>query len=304
MEKLRGLIAAPFTPMEENGDINYGQIETLNQLYENNGINGAFVGGSTGEGASLSFNEKKTLIQAWGRIKSPKIKTLMMLGGTSLKEMQELALHTMKCNLDGVSILSPYYYRPASVHQLVDFCKKVTEVVPELPFYYYHIPGLTGGNFSMTEFLKISEDKLPNLTGIKYSSSNIMDCHLCHNYKDGKYDILWGVDEALLSGLSIGIEGAVGSTYNYAAPLYNQIIEAFQNKDLVNAEKLQLKAAKMVELLVKYGGMGAGKAFMKLIGVDCGWFRQPVSRPTDDQVLQLKNELEEIGFFDFCSKLY
>jgi len=303
MKKLKGLIAAPFTPMDEIGDINYNQIETLIELYENNGIKGAFVGGSTGEGASLSFNEKKSLIEAWGQLKSPKMKTLMMLGGTSLKEMQELAIHTRQFNLDGISILSPYYYRPSSVDQLVDFCKKVAEVVPELPFYYYHIPGLTGGNFSMAEFLKIAEYKIPNLVGIKYSSANIMDCHLCQNYKNGKYDILWGVDEALLSGLSIGIEGAVGSTYNYAAPLYNQIIDAFQENNLVKAEKLQLKAVKMVELLVKYGGIGAGKAFMKLIGVDCGWFRQPVSKPTDNQVRQLKKDLEDIGFFEFCSKL-
>lgn len=303
MEKLKGLIAAPFTPLDEYGDINYDQIITLIRLYENNGINGVFLGGSTGEGASLSFYEKKSLIEAWGSLKSSKIKTLMMLGGTSLKEMQELAVHTLQCNLDGISILNPYYYRPASVIQLVDFCKAVSEVVPELPFYYYHIPVLAGGDFSMAEFLKIAEDKIPNLAGIKYSSSNIMDCHLCQNYKNGKYDILWGVDEALLSGLSIGIEGAVGSTYNYAAPLYNQIIDAFQKNDLVRAEELQLKAVKMVELLVKYGGIGTGKAFMKLIGVDCGWFRQPVSRPTDDQFRHLKNELEKIGFFEFCSKL-
>ena len=73
----------------------------------------------------------------------------------------------------------------------------------------------------MLEFLRLAEDSIPNLAGIKYTHSNIMECHACRRYKDGKYTIFWGTDEALLSALVIGVEAAVGSTYNYAAPLYH-----------------------------------------------------------------------------------
>ena len=130
-----------------------------------------------------------------------------------------------------------------------------------------------------------------------------MEYHACRMFKDGKYDILWGVDEALLAGLATGARGGVGSTYNYAAPLYNQIIAAFNQGDLKKAEQLQQLSVKMIQLLVKYGGNGAGKAFMKLIGLDCGWFRLPVMRPTEEAVQALKAELDELGFFDFCSKV-
>ena len=303
MQKLKGLIAAPFTPMDNNGELALNQIETLAHMYEKNKVNGAFICGTTGEGVSLTFEEKKRVMEKWGEVKGDQLKILMMLGGTSLKEMQQLALHVRASKLDGISILCPFYIKPSSVEQLVSFCKKITDIVPELPFYYYHVPALAGGNFFMLEFLKLADEQIPSLAGIKYTHPNIMEYHACARYKEGKYDLLWGIDEGLLSGLVIGAKGAVGSTYNYAAPLYNKIIEAFENGQLKEAEKLQYKAVQMVELLMKYGGIGAGKAFMKLIGVDCGWFRPPVQSPTGEDVQLLKKELEELGFFDFCSKI-
>lgn len=302
MLKLKGLIAAPFTPMDDKGELVLERIDTLARLYEKNGVAGAFICGSTGEGVSLTYEEKKQVMARWGKAKGDRVKTLFMLGGTCLKEMQHLALHARDCGMDGISILCPYYFKPASVAHLVSFCKQVADMVPGLPFYYYHIPSLTGGHFSMASFLALADEQIPSLAGIKFTALDIMDFHRCRMFKDGKYDLLWGVDEALLSGLAAGAEGAVGSTYNYAAPLYNKIFEAFQRKDLVEAEHLQRSSVRMVELLVKYGGTGAGKAFMKLIGLDCGWFRPPVSSPSAEEVQALKRDLEEIGFFDFCSK--
>ena len=107
----------------------------------------------------------------------------------------------------------------------------------------------------------------------------------------------------MLSALAVGCRGFVGSTYNYAAPLYHQIMAAFNNNDLAEAEKLQHLAVQTVQLLIKYGGIGAGKAFMKIIGVDCGWFRPPIEALTDEATEALKEELQALGFFDFCSKL-
>ncbi|GJM34289.1 MAG: N-acetylneuraminate lyase [Saprospiraceae bacterium] len=303
MQKIKGLVAAPFTPLDKQGELALGQIEKLARLYEKNDVTAAFICGSTGEGVSLNFEEKKQVMQQWGKIKGNKLKALFMLGGTCLKEIQELALHARQHNMDGISILCPYYFRPADEAQLVRFCKSVAETTPELPFYYYHIPGLTGGNFMMSKFLALADDQIPNLAGIKFTASNIMDFHTCRMFKDGKYDMLWGIDEAFLSGLAAGTKGAVGSTYNYAAPLYNQINEAFQKGKMQEAEQLQQKSVKMIELLVKYGGIGAGKAFMKIIGLDCGWFRAPIQSPTDKDLIALEKDLKEIGFFDFCSKV-
>lgn len=302
MHELKGLIAAPFTPLDEKGNLALSQIGTLRRLYENNGVSGAFICGSTGEGVSLTQEEKKLVMKTWGKEKG-NLKTIFMLGGTSINIMKELAHLASQNNMDGISIVSPYFFNPGSVETLVSFCQEVATTAPDLPFYYYHIPAFSGGNYSMQEFLTLAGKRIPNLAGIKFSHSNIMEYHTCNRFSDGKYDILWGVDEALLSGLVIGVKGAVGSTYNYAAPLYNSIMEAFDAGDIQKAEELQFKAVQMVQLLVKYGGIGAGKAFMKLIGVDCGWFRKPIQPLSDESLQSLKVDLEKIGFFDFCSQL-
>lgn len=303
MDQLKGLIAAPFTPLDEQGQLQLKQIDAIARLYEKNGVTGAFICGSTGEGVSLTFEEKKQVMQRWGEVKGEKVKAIFMLGGTALEEMKQLAAYAQQGNMDGISILCPYYFKPRSLEQLVDFCKQVADTAPEMPFYYYHIPALTGGHFSMLEFLKLAETQIPNLAGIKYTHPDIMDFHACTRYKQGQYDLLWGIDEGLLSGLAIGAQGAVGSTYNYAAPLYNKIIRAYQNGQQQQAEALQFKAVQMVQLLQQYGGTAAGKAFMKIIGVDCGWFRPPIGPLSEKAVHQLEKDLETIGFFDFCSQL-
>ena len=300
MDKLTGLIAAPFTALDDHLELDLDRIPQLMQLYERNGVNGAFICGTTGEGASITHEEKKILIDAWGAAEGS-AKKIFMLGGTCLPESKELGALAQSKGLDGISICSPYFFVPSSVEALVSYCKEVASSAPDLPFYYYHIPPLTKGNFSMFEFLKQADGVIPNLAGIKYSDSNLFDFQACVGYDNNKYNMLWGVDEALLSGLIAGADGAVGSTYNYAAPLYNKILDLFANKELDQARALQLSAVKMVQLLVKYGGIGAGKAFMKIIEQDCGWFRPPIQSPTEGAVEQLKGELKEIGFFDFCS---
>lgn len=302
MKKLTGLIAAPFTPFDNQGALALGQIDQLAKLYSNNGVNGAFVCGTTGEGASLSRREKELVMERWGAVKGT-LDAIFMVGGTSIKEMQELAALAEESNMDGIAILCPYFLKPGNLSDLVDFCALIADSAPSLPFYYYHIPALTGGHFSMLEFLRLGEKKIPTLAGIKYTHSNIMEFHACRRYSEAKYSILWGTDEALLSSLVIGGEGAVGSTYNYVAPLYNELIGAFQGGDFEKAEALQYKSVQVVQLLQKYGGIGAGKAFMKIIGVDCGWFRPPVHSPTESMVTALKAELEKIGFFEYSSKI-
>lgn len=302
MKKLSGLIAAPFTPFDPAGEVNYPQIDLIAKALTENKVKGAFICGSTGEGPSLSHVEKIKIFERWGAHKSDQLQIIAMLGGTCLNEMQELAREAVSSQLDAIAILPPYYFRPSSVENLVDFCQEVARCAPELPFYYYHIPSLTGVYFNMLEFLEKAPSSIPNLAGIKFSHSDIMDFHSCKMFEDGKYTMLWGMDEALLSGLVAGADGAVGSTYNYAAPLYLEILENFQLGNIVECEALQRLSVKMVRILLKYGGNSAGKSFMKLIGIDCGKYRLPLISITDEEMDQMKKELEEINFFDFCSR--
>jgi N-acetylneuraminate lyase len=148
--------------------------------------------------------------------------------------------------------------------------------------------------------IKISE-MLPNFVGIKYTNEDFMDFMSCLNYKGGAYEMLWGRDENLLPSLAIGAKGAVGSTYNYAAPLYNELIKAYNEGRIDEARRLQNLSIKMISLLGKYGGMGTGKAFMKYIGLDCGEFRSPVRNPDAIAYSMFKKDVEALGIDNLLS---
>jgi len=123
----------------------------------------------------------------------------------------------------------------------------------------------------------------------------------CLDFEGGKYDLLWGRDENILSALVLGCKGAVGSTYNYAAPLYIKLVEAFNRGDIDMARKLQRLSVDMIELLGKYGGMGTGKAFMRYVGLDCGKFRIPVRNLTDEMYTEFVRDVNSLDIEDLFS---
>jgi len=302
-EHLKGLIAAPFTPMNRDGSLNLPMIPGYYSFLKNNGLTGAFICGSTGEGASLSMSEKRQVAEAWAAVTEhdTEFKVMLLVGGNSITESMELAQHARSMGLYGVSLSAPSYFKPADVGMLAKICRQVASVVPDMPFYYYHIPVLTGVNFTMYDLLGTIGDTIPNFTGIKYTHEDFMDFLSCIRYRDGKYDMLWGRDENMLPALAVGAEGAVGSTFNYAAPLYKKIIAAFNTGDLETARACQQSAIDLIRLLGKYGGIATGKSYMKLIGMDCGEFRLPVKNMSNDQFDQFKKDVAALHFDEFKS---
>lgn len=298
-------IAAPFTPMHTDGSIHPEKIVDYYSLLVENKISGAFINGSTGEGVSQSVEEKKKITLAWAQAskENKEFKIINLVGGNSLPECIELAQYSREVGIDYISVIPPFYFKPANVQQLAKFIAEIGKAVPDIPVYYYHIPVLTGVGFNMIDLLAEMEDLLPNFAGIKYTHEDFMDYQSCINYADGKYDMLWGRDENLLAALAIGAPGTVGSTYNYAAPLYHKLYESFIKNDLPEARQLQQQSINMIRLLGKYGGIGTGKAFMKLIDLDCGAFRLPVKNMDATTFLQFQKDTAKINFDTFSSTL-
>ena len=304
-QHLQGLIAAPFTPMHSDGSLNPGLIPLYYSMLKSNGIKGAFICGSTGEGVSLTINEKKAIAEAWAACTREDSDFLVMplLGGTCLADCKELALHAREIGLDAVSFTAPFYFKPANVEMLAQCCAEVASMVPGMPFYYYHIPVLTGVGFTMFDLLKAIDGRIPNFAGIKYTHEDFMDFLSCIHFQNGKYDMLWGRDENMLPALALGAKAAVGSTYNYAAPLYYDLIDAYNTGDLAKAQFLQQQSIDMIRLLGKYGGIATGKAFMKLINLDCGDFLLPVKNMNSAEFESFKKETAQLGFSTFCSAI-
>jgi len=305
MERFEGLIAAPFTPMDDQGEVIYDQIGNYYDFLEKNKVVGAFINGSTGEGVSLSQKEKMKLVEAWtaqSKVKKT-VKVISLVGGTSYKECIENAQHSADCGIDAVALLAPYYFKPAGAKQLAEFCAKVAESVPQTPVYFYHIPVLSGCYVSMYDFLQEAAPIIPNLAGIKYTHEDFMDFLSCIHFMDGKFEMLWGRDENLLSALVLGTRSGVGSTFNYAAPLYYQLIDAFDQGDLATARKLQQQSIDMIRLLGKYGGIATGKAYMKYVGVDCGQFRSPVKNMSAKNQEKFVEDVRSLNMQEYFSKI-
>jgi N-acetylneuraminate lyase len=293
---LTGLIAAPFTALHADGSLNLPMIKRQANALVESGVVGAFVCGTTGEGMSLTTNERLQVAQAWLAAAPSSLKVIVHVGHSSLDETKVLAEHAQKIGAAAFACIGPTFFRAGSVEQLVEYNVLVAAAAPDLPFYYYHFPALAGADLPMADFLKLADQRIPNLAGIKFTHENLMDYSRCVNLNRGKYNILFGRDEILLAALALGATGAVGSTYNFIAGFYNRVIEAFKAGDLETARRFQAQAVEVIAVMSRRGGLPAAKAIMKLIGLDCGPVRPPLQTLSPSAFESLKQELHAIGF--------
>lgn len=297
---LTGLSAATFTPFTPSGDLNLGVVESYAQHLLDHKVGSVFITGTTGEGLSLTFDERKQLAKSWAEVAAgTDLKVVAHVGSLNLAQAQELAVHAERVGVDAISIIPPFYYKPDSVETCVACCESVTRYAPKTPFYLYHIPSWTGVHFSAEAFLHQAQKRIPTLCGIKYSHMDLMELQVLLSEKNSSWDILFGCDEALLSGLALGVRGAIGSTYNFAAPIYLKVMKAFADGDLAQAQHWQLNSVRLIQTLGKYRFLPAAKHMMDLVGIPCGPVRLPLRMLEPDEVVQLDKELEELGAMDW-----
>ena len=303
MEKIKGFISAPFTPLNNDGSVNLSIISDYADYYKRNGIDGAFICGTSGEGLLLSTGERKQIAEKWVEAGEADFKSIVHVGGAVTEESQKLARHAQEIGAWGIGTIAPVFFRPSRVKELVDYCAELASAAPDLPFYFYHMPGYTGVYLSMVEFLEQAGERIPNLAGIKYTHENLYEFDQCRKVNEGQYDMLHGQDETLLAGFAIGATGAIGGTFNHAMGIYIAMKKAFLEGDMEKARVYQSLSQAFINVLIRYrGNVMAGKRIMKFLGLDCGPNRIPLQNITADEEEKLKSELEEIGFFTYCNK--
>ncbi|MFQ8713580.1 MAG: dihydrodipicolinate synthase family protein [Alistipes onderdonkii] len=296
MIKLSGLTPAVFTPFDKTGAINLAQIQPYADKLVTDGADGVFVCGSTGECTSMTIAERKSVLEAWVNATSGRMRVIAHVGGTCQADCIELARHAAGLGVDAVGAIAPFYFKPASVGELVAFYKPIAAAIAPIPFYSYHMPSVTGINLPMKEFLEKGSREIPNLNGIKFTSNNFMEMLECIRLEDGRFDILNGFDEMLLCGMAVGARGGVGSTYNYSLPTYRNLYDAFLAGDIERARSFQQESADIVQHHPPGGGVRGGKAIMNHLGIDCGDCRLPFAPYTESEMRQLSEELDRIGF--------
>jgi N-acetylneuraminate lyase len=298
--KLHGLVAATLTPFKSDGQLNLPVVAKQAELLLRNGVNTVFICGSTGESYSLTVEERLALAQRWSEVaRGSALRVVVHVGSNCLADARTLASQAQSLGTTAIAALAPNYFKPKSLDDLIACCGEIAGAAPALPFYFYDIPMLTGVHFSMPEFLSVASERIPTLAGLKFTNADLMAYQRCLHTHGGKFDIPWGLDEYLLAALALGAAGGVGSSYNFAAPVYHRMMAAFSKGDLVTARKEQFRSVQLIELLAASGYIGSAKMVMGLLGVEVGPARLPNANPTMEQRGQLKMKLEQLGFFDW-----
>lgn len=305
MEKVTGLLNAPFTPFYEDGEVNYEPIAAYASLLVNNGVKGVFINGSSGEGYMLTAEERMLLAERWMEVCPPDFKVIVHVGCCCVKESRQLAEHAAKIGAWGIGAMAPPFPKIGRVEELADYCDAIASAAPTLPFYFYHIPAFNGAFLPMIDLLKAVEDRIPNFAGIKYTFESLYEYNQCRLYKGGKFDMLHGQDETILPSLIMGgAQGGIGGTTNYNSRELSQIITDYNAGNIEQARERQNFSQEVINVIVKYrGNIVGGKRIMKLIGLDLGKNRVPFRNLSDEEEIALRKDLEDIGFFARCNKL-
>lgn len=304
MEKIKGLIDAPFTPFHEDGSLNLAPIPEYAALLARNGLKGVFINGSSGEGYMLTEEERMQLAEAWMAAVPKDFKVIVHVGSTSVMSSRRLAEHAQKIGAWGIGAMATPFPKIGNIEQLCRYCEEIASAAPELPFYYYHIPAFNGAFLSMYDFLNAVDGRIPNFAGIKYTFESLYEYNRCRRYQNGKFDMLHGQDETILPCLAMGgAQGGIGGTTNYNGRCLTGILEAWEKGDLEKARQLQDFAQDVIDVICNFrGNIVGGKRIMKLIGLDLGPNRVPFMSVTDEEEQELRRQLEAIDFFAHCNK--
>jgi N-acetylneuraminate lyase len=298
-QKIRGIVSAPVTPFlkEDENVVNYDAIEDLAKIILRNEIS-VFVNGTTAEFASLTVEERKKIAEKWRQLipRCGVSKVLVHVGSCCLKDSEELAKHAQEIGVDGIAAVSPFYHKPKDVMTLVKTVKKIAEKAPDLPFYYYHFPGLTGVTFSMASFFKCAEGLIPNLVGMKFTHTELGDLREVSTMRNGYYNVLLGDDTAFGAGLMAGADGAIGSIYNipFIIPIFKGIYQAFNEGNIERVRNLQTIG---IEFSRIYGGHGRvaipslKKILQKHCGINPGSARLPLPPLTEEEEITLEQNI-------------
>ncbi|MEZ9627689.1 dihydrodipicolinate synthase family protein [Aliivibrio fischeri] len=295
MKKLTGLIAAPHTPFDSSNNVNFEEIDKIAKHLIKDGVKGIYVCGTTGEGIHCSVEERKAIAERWVSASNNQLDIIVHTGALSIVDTLELTRHADTLDILATSAIGPCFFKPGSVADLVEYCATIAAAAPSKGFYYYH-SGMSGVNLNMEEFLIQADKRIPNLSGLKFNSGDLYEYQRCLRACDDKFDVPFGVDEHLPGALAVGAKSAVGSTYNYAAPHFNSIIEAFNRGDQEAVFNKMTNVIELIRVLVDFGGVAAGKVAMELHDINAGDPRLPLMPLTAEQKVTVATRMRNAGF--------
>ena len=285
MDKYKGIFTALLTPFDKDNKVNETQLEKLIKHNLKMGVKGFYVCGSTGEAFLLSTDERKQVMDI---VKStaPEATLIAHIGSVNEMEAMELANHAKKLSYDAISSVAPFYYK-FSFEEIKNYYYRLADSA-ELPMLVYHIPTFSGVNMGIREMSQFLADD--RFLGIKYTSNDFFTMEQCKANFPEKI-VYNGFDEMFLAGLSMGADGAIGSTYNFMADKFVRIKQCFDAQEVKAAQEIQKQANRIITVLCQIGVMQAEKEVLNQLGFDFGVCRHPFGELTAKQKELIAKEI-------------
>lgn len=268
---MKGIFTALLTPFKDDYSINEASLKKLVEFNLEKGINGFYVGGSTGEGLIMTSDERKEVFRIVKEAAGDKVPLIAHCGSISTDEAISMAKTAEALGYDAVSAVAPLYYGfsfPAIRKYYDDIVSSVN-----IPMVVYNFPNGSGVTFTADYAAEMFKDE--RYMGIKHTSVDLYTLHQFKQKIERPVTVFNGFDEMCLGGLAMGADGAIGSTYNFMGDKFIKIFNAFNAGDMETAQAIQTEANEIIAEMIKYTVLPCEKAIMTHLGIDCGPCRRP-----------------------------
>ncbi|EPB2167639.1 N-acetylneuraminate lyase [Klebsiella aerogenes] len=246
---LRGVMPALLTPFDAQQNIDRASLRRLVRFNIEQGVDGVYVGGSTGEAFVQSLSEREEVLEIVAEEAKGKITLIAHVGCVSTAESQQLAAAAKRYGFDAVSAVTPFYY-PFSFEEHCDHYRAIIDSADGIPMVVYNIPALSGVKLTLEQINQLVT--LPGVGALKQTSGDLYQMEQIRR-EHPELVLYNGYDEIFASGLLAGADGGIGSTYNIMAWRYLGIVQALKEGDTAKAQQLQHECNKVIDLLVKVG---------------------------------------------------
>ncbi len=294
---LKGVMPALLTPFNDQQQLDTQSLRQLVRFNIAQGMDGLYVGGSTGEAFVQSIAERQEVLEIVAEEAKGKLTLIAHVGTVSTHESQQLARAASRFGYNAVSAVTPFYY-PFSFEEHCDHYRGIIDSAEGLPMVVYNIPALSGVKLSLDQINTLVT--LPGVGALKQTSGDLFQME---QIRRAHPDLVLynGYDEIFASGLLAGADGGIGSTYNIMGWRYQGIVNALKEGDIATAQALQTKCNEVIDLLIKVGVFRGLKTVLHYMGViDVPLCRKPFA-PVDEKYLpelralaqQLQQEKEQ-----------
>ncbi|MDH6458576.1 4-hydroxy-tetrahydrodipicolinate synthase [Fusobacterium sp. PH5-7] len=286
MELFTGSGVALVTPFDENGDVNYSRLREILEFHVINHTDAIIVTGTTGEGSTLSDEEKISVIEFTVDIINSRIPVIAGTGSNDTRHAVEFSKRVEKLGVDGLLVVTPYYNK-GNENGIYEHYKAIAEGV-KIPVILYNVPSRTGVNLSIPLLKRLAQ--IENITALKEASGNIS--YVAEVAREvPELDIYSGNDDMVVPVLSLGGKGVISVSANIIPDISHDMTASFLKGDVKKARELQLKYNDLVNALFLETNPVPVKEAMNFLGYEVGNCRLPLGAMNESNRVRLTDIL-------------